>query len=83
MVARFEFTAELWEWESQASWYFVSLPPEMADEIEDMAGARAGGFGSVRVEVAIGATTWRTSVFPDKKRATYVLRATIQLRVLV
>ena len=25
------------------------------------------GFGSVRVEARIGATTWRTSVFPDKR----------------
>jgi len=27
----------------------------------------------VRVEVTIGATTWRTSLFPDSKRQTYVL----------
>jgi hypothetical protein len=27
----------------------------------------------VRVEVSIGSTTWRTSLFPDSKRATYVL----------
>ena len=29
-------------------------------------------FGSVRVEASVGATTWRTSVFPDKVRG-YVL----------
>lgn len=28
---------------------------------------------SFRAEVTIGSTTWRTSVFPDAKRATYLL----------
>ena len=27
----------------------------------------------MRVKVTIGATEWQTSIFPDKKRATYVL----------
>ncbi|MCW2767325.1 MAG: hypothetical protein JWO11_3284 [Nocardioides sp.] len=30
------------------------------------------GFGSVRVEVTVGGSTWRTSVFPDRVRG-YVL----------
>ncbi|MEZ5231631.1 MAG: DUF1905 domain-containing protein [Acidimicrobiales bacterium] len=31
------------------------------------------GFGSVRVEATIGATVWRTSVFPDRGSGCYVL----------
>lgn len=69
----FEFTAEVWRWEQQAAWHFVSLPADVADEIEAGAGQRAGGFGSVPVTVTIGGSTWRTSVFPDRRRATYVL----------
>lgn len=69
----YSFASELWEWESQASWYFVSVPADAADDIEERFGGRAGGFGSIRVEVTIGTTTWRTSVFPDKTRQTYVL----------
>lgn len=70
---RFSFSAALWEWESNASWYFLSVPDEVADDIEERFGQRAGGFGSIRVEVTIASTTWRTSVFPDNKRKTYVL----------
>lgn len=69
----YEFAAEVWVWEGQAAWHFLSLPEEVADDIEARHGANAAGFGSVRVEVNIGSTTWSTSVFPDKKRGTYLL----------
>jgi hypothetical protein len=71
--ATFSFTATLWEHEGSAAWFFLSVPTETADEIEERFADRAAGFGSIRVEVTIGATTWRTSLFPDSKRATYVL----------
>lgn len=31
------------------------------------------GFGSVRVEVTVGPTTWCTSIFPSKESGSYVL----------
>lgn len=71
--ARFEFDAEVWEYDGPTAWFFVSLPEPIADEIEETFGHRAKGFGSLRVEVSVGATTWRTSIFPDNKRGTYVL----------
>jgi hypothetical protein len=69
----FSFRAELWEHDGPGSWHFVSLPADLADQIEEAVGRHAGGFGSVRVEVTVGSTTWRTSIFPDGKRQTYVL----------
>lgn len=73
VALRFSFAAEVWEHEGDAAWHFLSLPPDIADDIEAAVGDRAGGFGSVRVEVVIGGTRWRTSLFPDTKRATYLL----------
>lgn len=67
------FVGELWEHDGPGSWWFVSLPDDDADDIEERMRHRTNGFGSVRVEVTIGGTTWRTSLFPDAKRATYVL----------
>jgi hypothetical protein len=70
----FEFDAELWLWEVRTdSWTFVSLPEDVADEVLDVTAGLTRGFGSVRVEVTVGATVWRTSIFPDKGRRTYVL----------
>ena len=71
--ARYEFDAEVWEYAGQGAWHFVSLPEDVTDEIDERFGHRAKGFGSQRVEVTIGSTTWRTSIFPDSKRATYIL----------
>jgi hypothetical protein len=71
---RYEFDAVLWQWQARTdSWTFVSLPLELADEVLDVAGPVTRGFGSVRVEVTVGSTTWRTSIFPDAKAGTYVL----------
>jgi hypothetical protein len=80
-AAQYRFTAELWEWGARASWYFLSLPEAAADEIEHRYGESAGGFGSVRVGVTIGGTQWRTSLFPDDKRGTYVLPVKKSVRV--
>lgn len=68
----FAFDAALWEHEGPASWYFVSLPNDDADTIDAEHGGRRG-FGSIRVSATIGGSRWSTSIFPDSKRATFVL----------
>ncbi|MEU6581542.1 DUF1905 domain-containing protein [Nocardia sp. NPDC046763] len=80
-ISTYAFTAELWEWEAQASWHFVSLPESVADEIEERFGHTAGGFGSVKVKVVVGGSRWSTSIFPDGKRGTYVLPVKKAVRV--
>lgn len=71
----FEFEAPLWRWEARATdvWTFVSLPEALSDELLELGEPYARGFGSLRVEVAVGDTVWRTSVFPDAARRAYVL----------
>lgn len=72
----FTFDAELWLWDARRadSWTFVSLPAEASDQIRDLVGAGPPrGFGSVRVRVTVGGTTWATSIFPDSARGTYSL----------
>lgn len=75
-MTTYDFLASLWRWDAEdersGAWYFVSLPFDVSDEIEATAGP-GKGFGSVRVEVTIGASTWRTSVFPSTAERTYVL----------
>lgn len=72
---RFSFDAELWVWEARRddSWVFVTLPVDTSAEIRDRTGGIRRGFGSVRVHVSVGQSTWRTSVFPDSASGCYVL----------
>jgi hypothetical protein len=71
------FTAELWRWDARRSdtWTFVTVPADVTAAVEDEADARGprAGFGSVKVVVRVGGTTWRTSVFPDTASGCFVL----------
>ena len=69
----YRFDARLWLYSGKASWHFVTLPHDVADEIDELTAPTRRGFGSVRVEVTIGTTTWHTSIFPDTKAESYVL----------
>ena len=63
---RFSFEAELWRWTARRElWTFVSLPEDASAEIGDLADTLPrAGFGAVKVSARIGATLWRSSVFP-------------------
>jgi hypothetical protein len=69
------FDSELWTWDARRAetWVFVSLPPGASEEIRELTAGRRRGFGSLRVRATLGATTWTTSVFPDRTRGVYVL----------
>ena len=71
----YEFDADLWLWDARKAdaWTFLSLPPEIADEVLELAGPVSRGFGSLRVEVTLGGSVWRTSIFPDDRARSYVL----------
>ena len=66
------FDAPLWRWR-EGSWRFVTVPEDVSDEVDETVGGLTGGFGSVRVEVTVGRTVWRTSLFPSSEAGAYVL----------
>lgn len=72
MQPTYNFSAELWVYEGDAPWYFVTLPVDVAEEIKMIAPQRRG-FGSLRVKATIGQTSWNTSIFPDSQSKSYVL----------
>lgn len=69
------FDAELWIWDARRaeSWTFVTLPVDASEEIREVTDGPRRGFGSVRVRVTVGGSTWKTSIFPDSGRGAYVL----------
>jgi hypothetical protein len=71
---KYRFSAPLWRWAARTdAWYFVTVPADAGDEIRGIVGDLAGGFGSVRVRVRVGSTSWRTSIFPEGGSTAYSL----------
>jgi hypothetical protein len=80
-VAPFEplvFAAEVWIAPGDGAWHFLTVPEEPSEVIRLESGPRVG-FGSVKVRVTVGASTWSTSVFPNTGD-TYVLPLKRQIR---
>lgn len=74
----FDLTATLWLWTSASqerpmAWHFLTIDGQTSAEIRFAALGRTGGFGSIPVEVRIGTTTWRTSIFPHRDSGGYIL----------
>ncbi len=73
MPLEFTFEAPIWLYQGQAAWTFVSLPVRIATQIHKAdVGPRKPG-ASIRVTAILGHTTWKTSLFRDSRRNTYVL----------
>jgi uncharacterized protein DUF1905 len=69
----YRFRAVVWLHTGEAAWHFLTLPTDVADEIDLLTEDDRRGFGSVRVEATIGHATWRTSIFPDASSESFVL----------
>ncbi|OGE84736.1 MAG: hypothetical protein A3J48_04205 [Candidatus Doudnabacteria bacterium RIFCSPHIGHO2_02_FULL_46_11] len=69
----YKLKAKVWVYSGMAGWYFLTLPEKQSREIKSLFGGEARGWGSLPVVVAIGKTSWKTSIFPDKKTACYLL----------
>ncbi len=67
----FTFTAPLWRYQGKGAWHFVTLPGDVAEAIRFFRPTK--GFMPVAVQAKIGATAWKTSVFPDSKSGSFLL----------
>lgn len=75
----YTFTAKLFRYSAEtASWFFVATDTTLAAKIKKNAQV-IKGFGSIPVQVTIGQTTWRTSLFPSKDK-TYLLAIKAEVR---
>jgi len=80
LKSKYTFNAKVFTYTVEAtSWYFVSLPREDSQTIK--AGVtKKVGFQFVPVEVTLGKTTWRTTLFPTKE-GSYLLALKKDVRI--
>lgn len=75
----FEITARIWIYDGPNPWYFITIPKKEASYIRSEFRDIHGGWGSLPVEVTIDSTSWKTSIFWEKK-GTYLLPVKKEVR---
>lgn len=81
MDLSFEFNEELWLYQGDGAWYFITLPVKYANQIKTISSPLKRGFGSIKVLTTIGSTTWNTSIFPDSKSKSFLLPIKKEIRL--
>lgn len=70
---RYKIRSKVWLYDGPAAWHFITLSGEQSGEIALLAAHSKSAWGSIPVIATIGRTSWKTSIFPDKKRGAYLL----------
>ncbi len=70
---RYTFSDNLNIFAGDGGWFYARLPKDTWGDIRSFAAPNNRGFGSIKVNVTIGKTTWQTSIFPDTKTERYLL----------
>lgn len=68
MRMHFEFTGEIFEWRGPAPHYFVTVPEEQSRDLKAIQRMVTYGWGVIPVQVRIGDTSFKTSLFPKGDR---------------
>lgn len=70
---RYAFEAELWTVDGPGGWCFLTLPADVSEGLRALGGGKMRPFGSLAVVATVGGSTWRTSLFADRKRGAFLL----------
>lgn len=74
MLDQMEFDGKLWLHAGPGGWTFVTLPQDCADQIRFYTGSKKGrAWGMIKVSARIGASTWQTTIWPDKTSGSFLL----------
>lgn len=58
--------APIWIYDGPSPWHFATINKKVSDKIKKLPILKRG-WGSVPVNVLVGKTKWKTSIFPDKE----------------
>lgn len=77
---KYKMKAKVWLYPGEVAWHFVNVDRKQSEALKKKYGQSRRGFGSLPVEVTIGKTLWKTSVFPDTHSGTYLLPLKAKVR---
>lgn len=77
---QYHLSAKVWLYSGESAWHFATIPADISKEIDMKFSDQKRGWGSLPIDVTIGSTKWRTSIFPDKKTKGYLLPLKVAIR---
>lgn len=77
---QYNFCAIPWQHIGPGGWTFISLPESMAREIRDSLKSEEEGWGRLKAVAKIGDTEWKTAIWYDTKKTTYLLPLKAEVR---
>jgi hypothetical protein len=80
VAKKYTSRSKVWLYPGEAAWHFVNVDKKHTAELKEKYGVKRRGFGSIPVVVTLGKTSWKTSIFPDKRSGTYLLPLKQQVR---
>lgn len=72
------FSGEMWFWRGPSPFHFITVPDEQSAELEAASAFVTYGWGMIPVTAYIGATSWKTSLWP--KNGGYIVPVKDQVR---
>ena len=76
----YKLKAKVWQYAGVGGWHFITLPKKQSAEIKSGFGNMQKPWGSLPVLVTIGKTSWKTSIFPEKKSGAFLLPVKAEVR---
>ena len=73
-----EFCGKIFIWRGPAPFYFVTIPEDQSLDLNAISRYVTYGWGVIPVNVRIGATEWKTSLFPKDGRYIVPIRASVR-----
>lgn len=73
----FTFSGPVVEWRGPAPYFFLEVPHELSEDIKEAARGQEY-WGQVAVDVRVGATGFRTALFPKDGRYLVPLRVAVR-----
>jgi Domain of unknown function (DUF1905) len=73
-----EFSGELWFWRGPSPWHFVTVAQDECGELEAASALVTYGWGMIPVTAQIGATVWKTSLYPKDGRYIVPVKAWVR-----
>jgi hypothetical protein len=73
-----EFDGVIWFWRGPAPWFFVTIPLEQSRDLKVISNLVTYGWGVLPVQVRIGKTTFKTSLFPKDEYYIVPIKAAVR-----